>query len=168
MALTRGGAALPMFVLALAVSAGCGDQPGPEPTAAPSDRPSAVAGFGGPPPIEARDVADAMFRTPSGNITCDLSPSSVRCDIADKRWTPPPRPASCDLDWGNGLYIAAGKAGMTCAGDTLIGSAETSLDYGRALRSGDVRCDSRSAGVTCTSERTGHGFTLAAGGYETF
>ena len=165
MALTRGGAAhLLLLALALTLPAGCTDRPVPEPTGSPSAVPSAVAGFGGP----ARDVTDVLFRTPSGNITCDLSPSSVRCDIADKKWTPPPQPTSCDLAWGNGLYLEAGKSGLTCAGDTLIGSAGTSLEYGRSLRSGDVRCDSRASGLTCTSERTGHGFSLASGGYEMF
>jgi hypothetical protein len=132
--------------------------------------PSARAGFGGPatPAPVVSDVTEAFFRTPSHNIICNLSPGTVRCDIARKTWTPPPKPATCEGDWANGLYISAGKPGLTCAGDTLIGAAKQTLDYGQALRSGTVTCNSESNGLTCTDEKTAHGFKLAAAEYSLF
>ena len=147
--------------------AGCGLSDGggtPEPT------PSAHAGFGGPatPAPVVSSVTEAFFRTPSRNIVCGLSPDTVRCDIIRKTWTPPPKPATCEFDWANGLYIDAGETGITCAGDTVIGEAGQTLEYGNGLRSGTVMCDSESIGITCTDEKTGHGFKLASAAYELF
>jgi hypothetical protein len=132
--------------------------------------PSAHAGLGGPatPSPVVSEVGDTMFQTPSKNIFCSLTTSAVRCDIVKKTWTPPTQPADCELDWGNGMYISKGKAGMTCAGDTLIGSAQLILDYGNAYRSGTVLCESESTGLTCKDEKTGRGFTLAVARYSIF
>ncbi|MGK5678722.1 DUF6636 domain-containing protein [Actinoplanes sp. URMC 104] len=139
-------------------------------SAPPAPPPSAKVGFGGPDPSPppAAPVDEAMFRTPSKNIACALTPSNVRCDIVTKSWRPPDKPADCDLDWGNGLAISDGEATLTCAGDTLIGTSETTLAYGDALRSGSVRCDSADTGLTCKDEKTGHGFTLASAAYRVF
>jgi hypothetical protein len=109
-----------------------------------------------------------MFHTPSKNIYCSLTRSTVRCDIAQKSWRPPAKPADCQLDWGNGMFIDAGKAGITCTGDTLIGAATEILPYGRGLRSGSVLCTSESAGLTCKDEKSGRGFTLAMARYSIF
>ncbi|WP_250027261.1 DUF6636 domain-containing protein [Paractinoplanes maris] len=132
--------------------------------------PSAKAGFGGPEPapVEATVVDEAMFRTPSQNIACALTPSEVRCDIVRKSWKPPAKPADCELDWGNGLVVTGGKAIFTCAGDTLVGTSDTTLAYGEAMRAGSVRCDSSDAGLTCKDEKTGHGFSLASSRYTLF
>lgn len=131
---------------------------------------SARAGFGGPPAASpvVSEVGEIFFQTPSKNIFCSLADSKVRCDIVHKSWTPPPKPSGCELDWGNGMYIEAGKAGVTCTGDTLIGSAKGTLEYGRAYRSGSVLCDSESMGLTCRDEQTGRGFTLAVARYSIF
>jgi hypothetical protein len=118
--------------------------------------------------VDISGVGEALFQTPSNNIICSLTRSAVRCDIVRKTWTPPPKPADCELDWGNGMYIEAGKAGMTCTGDTLIGSAKETLDYGKGLRSGTVACESVSTGLTCRDEKSGRGFTLAVGRYSIF
>ncbi|MFI5888820.1 DUF6636 domain-containing protein [Actinoplanes sp. NPDC051513] len=118
--------------------------------------------------MDISDVDEAIFQTPSNNIVCSLTASAVRCDIVRKTWTPPPEPADCELDWGNGMYIEAGKAGMTCTGDTLIGSAKETLGYGKGLRSGAVACESVSTGLTCRDEKTGRGFTLAVARYSIF
>ena len=127
-----------------------------------------VAGVAATPSVQVSEVGEATFRTPSKNIFCALTDSAVRCDIVHKSWTPPPKPSDCELDWGFGLDIDGGAAGVTCAGDTVIGSAEDTLGYGKAYRSGSVRCDSESSGLTCRDERTGRGFTLAAARYDIF
>ncbi len=134
-----------------------------EGTTPSSPPPAANVGFGGPDPSPppAEEVDEAMFRTPSKNIECALTKTDVRCDIVRKSWTPSPKPADCQLDWGNGLSISGGKSTVTCAGDTLIGSSDRTLDYGQALKSGTLRCDSDSSGMTCKDEKTGHGFTLS-------
>jgi hypothetical protein len=103
-----------------------------------------------------------FFETPSGNIHCGLSPEGVRCDIDDRDWSPAtPKPASCNLDWGNGVSMGSEEpVTFTCAGDTLLGSSEGKLDYGYMVRRGHIRCISQEDGLTC--ERTdGAGFFLS-------
>jgi hypothetical protein len=150
---------VPALCLALAgcTSSRGGDQSPP---------PSARAGFGGPSSVT--EVDELRFHTPSKNIYCSLTRSAVRCDIAHRSWQPPAKPADCKLDWGNGAFIDAGKAGITCTGDTLIGAATENLPYGRGLRSGSVLCTSESAGLTCKDEKSGRGFTLAVARYRVF
>ena len=152
-----------MALLSLAVAA-CTSAP-----SSPSALPSAHAGFGGPTvAVVVTEVDQVFFQTPSKNIICDLHPSAVRCDIIHKSWSPPSKPSSCELDWGNGMYISAGEAGFTCTGDSLINSASETLEYGRADRSGSVLCTSERSGLTCKDEKTGRGFTLANARYSLF
>jgi hypothetical protein len=140
----------------------------------PSPSPSAAAGFGdrafpSAAPVNVRAVDEAIFRTPSKNIGCTLSATSVRCDIGRRDWASPSKPADCDLDYGNGLYLEKDKkAGFTCAGDSLLGATTEVLQYGYALRAGDFTCDSESVAVRCTNQRNGHGFTLSVQNYVLF
>jgi hypothetical protein len=135
-----------------AASAGLGDRATPTATAA-----------------SVRDVDQLIFRTPSKNIGCDLRADSVRCDIGHKNWAPPPKPADCPLDWGNGVYVDKTKvADFLCAGDSLLGATPVILLYGEAARAGEFLCDSEVAALHCENEKTGHGFTLSAQDYHLF
>jgi len=60
------------------------------------------------------------FQSPSGNIGCVIGrQGGVRCDIRNRDWRPPPKPASCMLDWGFGLTVGRrGRGQFVCAGDT--------------------------------------------------
>jgi hypothetical protein len=49
------------------------------------------------------------FVSPSGNVSCKIDPDWARCDIIDRDWTPPPRPADCEFDYGQGISLAAGE-----------------------------------------------------------
>jgi hypothetical protein len=163
--------ALLAAVAALGVVAACSssDSPGTAPSATANaglgDRtfPSAAA-------INTRTVADqALFVTPSKNIGCALSATSVRCDIGRRSWTSPSKPADCALDYGNGLNVENDKpAQFKCAGDTLLNASKDILEYGHALRAGDFVCDSESAALRCSNGRSGHGFTLSTQSYTTF
>ena len=169
MALNRGIPLVALLSLAVAAcSSGGGGTPSSSATA------SAHAGFGGRAPSAAAPIvvtevdAEVFFRTPSKNIICELNPSVVRCDILHKSWSPPAKPSSCELDWGNGMYISAGKAAFTCTGDSLISAPSETLEYGHADRSGSVLCTSESSGLTCKDEKSGRGFTLAVSRYSLF
>ena len=154
-----------ILTLALvAALAGCTTHGAGSGTRPSSPPPSANVGFGGPDPSPppAREVRETMFQTPSKNIVCALTSTDVRCDIVRKSWQPPAKPTDCQLDWGNGLSISDGDVSTTCAGDTLIGTSERTLEYGTALRAGTIRYDSESTGLTCKDEATGHGFRLAS------
>ncbi|MCV7278662.1 hypothetical protein H7J88_03250 [Mycolicibacterium flavescens] len=106
--------------------------------------------------------------TPSGNIACRLDPDYARCDIMDRDWSPPPKPADCEWDYGQGvLIVGTDPAKFICAGDTTFGVEEV-LPYGEAVRAGAMRCESGEAGVTCRSDDTGSGFFLSRESYQLF
>ncbi len=108
-----------------------------------------------------------FFQTPSRNIGCIYAPASagerayLRCDIGGGLHPLPPRPKSCDLDWGYGYSMfATGPARPFCAGDTARDPRAPVLQYGRTWRGGAFACLSRSVGLRCTN-RSGHGFFLS-------
>ena len=104
------------------------------------------------------------FRTPSGNIGCIgetvRADNNIRCDIRSRSWSPPPRPKSCRLDWGQGLSLnRLGRARYVCAGDTALNTGPK-LAYGATRRIGSIVCVSRASGLTCTNA-AGHGFRMS-------
>ncbi len=101
------------------------------------------------------------FQSPSGNIGCYMSGKSVRCDIVKRNWAPPPKPSSCELDWGQGVSVGRhGKAGFVCAGDTAINDEQV-LGYGESISRGRFRCISKETKLKCVNERSDHGFKLS-------
>lgn len=46
-------------------------------------------------------LADLVsFTSPSGNVGCYLDPTTVRCDISERDWSPPPRPPTANSTMG--------------------------------------------------------------------
>jgi hypothetical protein len=110
-------------------------------------------------------AAFVQFRTPSGNIGCAFSSTpargSLRCDILSGVKPRPPKPRSCQLDWGFGYSLGpTGRARVVCAGDTAVDRGSKALRYGRTWSRGGFTCTSRVAGLRCTN-RSGHGFFLS-------
>jgi hypothetical protein len=145
------------------------------PTAATASGPagSAPASSGAdaaPAAIPTRTASGYVeFASPTRNIGCGLSEGFARCDIAERSWSPPPKPADCDLDYGQGLQVSDRGASLTCAGDTLLGATKGQvLDYDHALRDGNAVCTSLRTGVRCVDLSTGHGFVLARASYQLF
>jgi hypothetical protein len=112
------------------------------------------------------------FQLPSHNIGCYMSSQfggNVRCDIRERSWQPPPKPASCELDWGQGVaFHGNGKAGIVCAGDTTLDQTAPVLAYGQRSRAGPIQCSSAEGGVTCRNAGSGHGFFLSRQSYRAF
>ena len=130
---------------------------------------SAVTTSVGPTTTRPPDVALTTFKTPSGNIGCVLSPQGVRCDIGQFSYTPTPKPANCQLDWGAAMEIPPqGPGNFICHGDTVMDSSASVVAYGARARQGSIVCDSEEAGVTCTNEGSGHGFFLSRNSYRFF
>jgi hypothetical protein len=101
------------------------------------------------------------FQSPSGNIGCYMNGKGVRCDIVKRDWAPPPKPPSCELDWGQGVFVGRhGKASVVCAGDTAI-NEEQVLGYGESISRGRFRCVSKETKMKCVNERSDHGFKLS-------
>jgi hypothetical protein len=102
-----------------------------------------------------------MFSSPSKNIGCVLDRTAARCDIRQRDWRPPPKPRSCELDWGFGLTVdRRGRGQFVCSGDTVLGSRRV-LAYGDAIQRGRFRCVSRVRAMRCVNRRNGHGFALS-------
>ena len=117
------------------------------------------------------------FASPSGNIACVITSSGdgesvargVRCDIDERDWSPPPRPADCDLDYGHGIVLGVGEAAeILCAGDTTIGRDTEPLAYGDAITAPPLRCESAPSGITCRDVESGHGFSISREAYQLF
>lgn len=108
------------------------------------------------------------FVSPSGNVGCVLDVDYVRCDIAERDWAPPPRPADCEFDYGQGIALAPYEpASFVCAGDTTLGGSRP-LAYGQSITRGDLECDSAESGITCLDRNTGHGFAISRQVYQLF
>ncbi|MEA2974397.1 MAG: hypothetical protein QOG82_2855 [Actinomycetota bacterium] len=142
-------------------------------------RPSTTAGTGTLPPgtsatttptaADRQVTATTGFTSPTGNIGCYISPESVRCDIGDRDWEPPPKPADCDLDYGQGIALAAGGSPrIVCAGDTARARGTDPLPYGQSIQAGSMRCDSSESGMSCRDVETGRGFTISREDYTFF
>jgi hypothetical protein len=100
------------------------------------------------------------FTTPSRNIGCIGDRTSLRCDIAVTATRPPPKPRSCQYDWGNYFELRpTGRPRRLCVSDSALGNRPI-LRYGRTLRLGRISCTSRTSGLTCRNA-DGHGFFLS-------
>ena len=105
-----------------------------------------------------------QFQTPSRNIGCIGGTFDgrqfLRCDISRTRVPAPPRPSTCDADYGNAFEMSpSGPARRICHGDTALGGPRV-LGYGRSIRIGAFACTSRQVGLTCRN-RGGHGWFLS-------
>jgi hypothetical protein len=111
--------------------------------------------------IAAPATAATSFHSPSGNIRCVIDRTSfTRCDITNRDWSPPPKPQSCEFDWGNSLGLGfRGRGRFLCVSDAVDSGRK--LDYGHAIRRGRFRCRSRMSGMRCVNVRNGHGFALS-------
>ena len=108
------------------------------------------------------------FVSPTGNVSCMIDADLARCDIIDRDWSPPPRPADCEFDYGQGISLAPGEpAEFVCAGDTAFGADEV-LPYGDSITAGVLRCESAEAGITCRDTQTSHGFSISQQAYQLF
>ncbi|HEY3437200.1 MAG TPA: hypothetical protein VGK35_05890 [Actinotalea sp.] len=114
--------------------------------------------------------AIAAFRSPSGNIYCDMTESSATCTILTFSYTPP---AGCAGSIGNVLVVtAADGASMPCLDTPAAGYSVPAgtpvLEYGKASTVGEMTCQSSPNGVYCQHNPTGKGFSVAKAGYRLF
>jgi hypothetical protein len=114
-------------------------------------------------------VADLVgFTSPSGNVGRYIDPTSARCAISDRDWTPPPRVGDCEFGYGQGINLSTGEApNFVSAGDTALGGGAP-LAYDQSVSAGSLRCGSAATGITCTDSTTGHGFSIAREKYQLF
>jgi hypothetical protein len=108
------------------------------------------------------------FVSPSENVGCVLDVDYLRCDIAKRDWAPPPRPADCEFDYGQGIALTPGeRAAFVCAGDTTLGGSSV-LAYGQTISRGALSCTSAESGISCRDADSGRGFSLSRQVYQLF
>jgi len=106
------------------------------------------------------------FSSPDGNVGCYIDPEAVRCDIEQRDWEPPAAPASCELDYGQGIRLdGGGKPAFVCAGDTALRGGGP-LAPGETIRSGRLSCTAQPTGVDCVYGEGEHGFLISKERYE--
>ena len=113
----------------------------------------------------AASAADfVFFKTPSGNIGCafiDFHGRSLRCDLREITNRPPPRPASCEFDYGQAFGLTPrGRAHRLCVSDSVMDPSARTVRYGHGIRRFGIRCTSRRSGLRCVNRRA-HGFALS-------
>lgn len=112
------------------------------------------------------------FQSPSKNVACIYfeydGHKALRCDIGEMNSRPPPKPASCDLDWGHSFQVESrGAAGSSCTGDTQLGQPLPVLAYGEVWQRSGITCTSEQTGVTCFNADR-RGFSLSRAKPEVF
>lgn len=104
------------------------------------------------------------FRMPSRNIECAEftgARPTLRCDIRSGLKPLPPKPASCEFDWGAGFIIGRrGRAHVSCVSDSVHSPSARVLRYGTTWRRDGFVCLSRTIGLRCRNA-AGHGFFLS-------
>jgi hypothetical protein len=128
-----------------------------------------------------------FFHTADGNIQCaavkrvkksrkkhrSALPGGARCDVKSHTWTAPPKPNSCDLDWGSGVDVGdKGPGQYVCAGDTVADQPKSFvLTPGVIVVVGRYSCTIPSTDpnvVRCSNTGTGHGFEVSAAAVQLF
>lgn len=117
----------------------------------------------------AQGADSKQVASPSGNITCTLSPEGAECAIASLA----EEPAAVDGCEGSVGYVATltpSGVQTPCMPDkpAKADAAVPVLAYGAAETVNNFQCVSTEAGMRCSDTNTGKGFTLARAGVTRF
>ena len=105
-------AGLILLGLGAGLLAACGGQPSSATVSSPAMRqaataapapedPAGLTGTEAPDSGSPEAITDfTRFTSPSGNVGCYIDSTGARCDISERDWSPHPRPADCEFDYG--------------------------------------------------------------------
>jgi hypothetical protein len=114
-------------------------------------------------------LALTSFTTPGNNIGCTLGGGNARCDILVRDWSPPRKPSSCTVVWGQGLTIGtSGKGSFVCAANSVLDPTGQVVANERDDTVDGATCQVRTVGVICFNDATRHGFWISRTGYSVF
>jgi hypothetical protein len=126
-----------------------------------------VAVSAAPAAARADGEHEVTFRTPSGNIQCDgwslgqsIADNTVVCAVMSTKVKVTYQCPDVGFGCPQTFTLNATGAVSVDRASYQVGASRT-LAYGRSLTLGHVRCVSRMDGLTCTSLRSGHGFSLS-------
>jgi hypothetical protein len=98
---------------------------------------------------------------PSGDIHCVVSRGWLRCDALNFTYQRPPRPRSCDLDYGGAVTLGPlGAPELICHADTVANPAAPVLGYGQAWQITGLTCTATQLVLRCMNGE-GRGFEMA-------
>jgi hypothetical protein len=107
-------------------------------------------------------LSTVQFHTPSGNFNCGMGGGFVRCDVTEHSWASPPKPATCEFDWGGSVGVGRNDpASFLCVSDAVGGPDSPVLNYGERVSKHRFRCASKTKGVRCVNRKSGHGFFVS-------
>jgi hypothetical protein len=168
--------AVVVLVVAVIALAGCGNVSERQSEISPPDpgqtKPSAAQAVPDTSialaPVDREVYELTGFLSPSGNVGCKIAPAGVGCNILERDWSPPPRPADCRWDYERIVVGPGEPTHFVCAGDSVHNSADPPLAYGEAITAGSMRCESAQSGITCRDVESGHGFSISREAYQLF
>jgi hypothetical protein len=117
----------------------------------------------------AASASAKRFVTADGNVSCIMRSHFVRCDMTHHKWHSPPKPKSCEFDFGSSFYIdEQGKSGFACVSDAT--GATTKYDPGTVFKTGDNVCRLRKHGKVLCKHNGGAdgGFNISKKHYSLF
>ena len=106
------------------------------------------------------------FRMPSNNIYCAYMKGGgftpeLRCDSRTPIKPLPPKPKSCQFDWGAGYSLTPrGRAKVLCISDSVYKNGAPVLRYGKTWHKDAFTCVSKQIGLRCVNAAR-HGFFLS-------
>lgn len=135
-----------------------------EVTAPPSDQPT-TGQAQDPQPSDSESssppVAEEVFTSPSGNISCTIDSERARCVINDYDYSPPEKPDDCRLDdWGSIVVANDEGAGFSCLEAPESEGPARVLGYGDSISAAGMTCTSSEEGMECKSDESGVGFNV--------
>ena len=104
-----------------------------------------------------------FFRMPSKNIDCAYSRPWLRCDIRSGLRPLPPKPKSCDFDWGETYFLSRNDGTrIGCVSDSVFSPTARVIPYGGRWSRDGITCRSSTSGLRCAN-RNGRGFFMSRG-----
>jgi len=103
------------------------------------------------------------FSSPSGNLVCLMTTTSVRCAATEFEYEPPPPPPGCSIPgWGHVVGIdTSGVGEFICADNAPANPDSPALPYGKGALVEPFACLSTERGIRCANRDTRHGFQIA-------
>ena len=157
------------IALGISLSADASEEPSaPSSAATSTDAGSAAAtdeAAPAPSPTATLSADAKQVASPSGNITCTVSPAGAECAIASLA-AEPVAADSCDGVTGYVVSLTTSGVSTPCVDETPAeaGAEVPVLAYGDAISVNNFQCVSTESGMTCSNTNTGQGFTLARAG----
>ncbi len=119
----------------------------------------------------------AQFRSPSGDIACNLvnfpptdthslPTNFVQCDIANHTWAAPQPPPQGRTDATSTFVLMRGQLPVIGYSPGMLAAAGPTLVGAQAPSGGAITCTSEQSAIRCTDVSTGHFFRVSPESYE--